>query len=78
MAELKEELDDQSVTNTWPMWKKFAVVGLWLIIAVPLGVGVGVGIARRGAHGIDQLRTREATAQMLGSQLPSTRGKLLF
>lgn len=31
---------------SWPLWKKLALLGLFLIIVIPLSVGLGVGLTR--------------------------------
>ncbi|KAK7422825.1 hypothetical protein QQX98_001387 [Neonectria punicea] len=40
-------MDDKLLKKSWPMWKKFALIGIAITIAVPLGVGLGVGLAQK-------------------------------
>lgn len=48
------EIKDATATKQkWPLWKKFAIVGLILVIVIPLAVGLGVGLSNRGGDDDD-------------------------
>lgn len=48
VSESGEIKDGAAAKQKWPLWKKFAIVGLILVIVIPLAVGLGVGLSNRG------------------------------
>lgn len=52
-SESGEIKGESAAKQKWPLWKKFALAGLILIIVIPLAVGLGVGLSNRGGDDDD-------------------------
>jgi hypothetical protein len=54
------EADDKSADKpSWPLWRRLALLGIFLIISIPLGVGLGVGLSKNKNGGNNEHRNED-------------------